>query len=191
MNWGHGRIRTSTSILDKSSSLPTLTMAKWGRIGSERALSKTSRRAPCQQLQQMDIKPRQATVGLCRGGESGSQFGTRCGMSDEETNVRTRGEGLRERAEARSGRQRIWLETRCQVLQTQAADAKERAGSLRRMLWRRSSWQSAKNGWGWWWESDLGLRLVLAGGESAIFAAVACQLRSTQQPQLSSYQAAR
>lgn len=65
--------------------------------------------------------------------------------SDRANDVRTCGDGLRERAEARRGRERIRLVTRSQALQTQAADAKERAGSLRRMLWRRSSWQKAKN----------------------------------------------
>lgn len=52
----------------------------------------------------------------------------------------TRGEGLRERAEASLGREkRMRLQRWFQDLLTHAADAKDKAGSLERMLWRRSS----------------------------------------------------
>lgn len=48
--------------------------------------------------------------------------------------VLTTREGLTERAEASLGRERILWETRYQVLQTQVAYAKDKAGSLARML---------------------------------------------------------
>ena len=53
--------------------------------------------------------------------------------------VGTSGEGLRERAEASLGRERTWLQSRFHDLLTQAAEANDTAGSLDRMLWRRSS----------------------------------------------------
>lgn len=52
-------------------------------------------------------------------------------------------EGLRERAEASLGRERIWEQTRSQVLLTQAAAAKDKAGNLARMFWIMSSFKQS------------------------------------------------
>ena len=52
--------------------------------------------------------------------------------------------GLREKAEASFGLERIWLQVWFHDLQTQAADAKDEAGVLFRMFWTRSSFIDAK-----------------------------------------------
>lgn len=51
----------------------------------------------------------------------------------------TRSEGLRESAEASFGREMMRLQTEFHDLLTQVAEAKDMAGSLVKMLWRRSS----------------------------------------------------
>lgn len=50
----------------------------------------------------------------------------------------TRSEGLRESAEASLGREMMRLQTEFHDLLTQVAEAKDMAGSLVKMLWRRS-----------------------------------------------------
>jgi len=51
----------------------------------------------------------------------------------------TRSEGLRESAEASLGREMMRLQTEFHDLLTQVAEVKDMAGSLVKMLWRRSS----------------------------------------------------
>lgn len=78
----------------------------------------------------------------------------------------TVGEGLRERAEASLGRERrMQLQSWFQDLLTHAADAKDEAGSLERMMWRRSSFISASPVRGALgsllvWEDDFGSRIA-------------------------------